>query len=470
MNKIIDYTRTFSEVTSQTLVDMFGVETTSQSEIEESSSVETDRSFIVSLYYTGSVYGEYLLALDESTAAGIIGLDSEITDENRDEVREEFCDALSETLNTIVGESIVHVQETHPKLTLTAPRIIFGKIKYPQFKTGRTVIQTDAGPIECHFCLDLMRLDLATSYDEAMETILGVNEQLKAANRNLAEQQAQLVHTERMASVGILASGVAHEINNPLFFVDANLTALTDYVSTIESVMGLYEQLKDSLEGCSGTWNKQLDSIREETDEQDLEFVMEDTKQLMSETRQGIGRIREIVQSLKDFSQAERVGSAEADVNVIVENSCGLFANDLPEGCVIEKHFDDLPKLVCNAAEIGQVLATLILNAKQAIAKDGCIVVTSRATKSDVILTVEDNGDGIPDEHIEHIFEPFYSTKPEGEGSGLGLSIAYGLVHKHNGSISITSENGAGTKATITLPIASTMTQQEPVSTANMES
>lgn len=470
MSQITDYTRTFSDVTSQTLVDMFGIETTSSSDIVETSSVKTERTFIISLYYTGSVYGEYLLALDEETAARIIGLDAPITDENRDEVREEICDALSETLNTIVGESIVHVQETHPKLTLTAPRIFFGEIRYPQFKTGSTIVETEAGPIECHFCLDLMRLDLATSYDEAMESLLGVNDQLKAANRHLAEQQAQLVHTEKMASVGILASGVAHEINNPLFFVDANLTALTDYVAIIESVLRLYDQFAASLESSSGVAKEKLESIREEADEHDLDFVIEDTKELMLETREGISRIREIVQSLKDFSQVERAGSSEADLNVIVENSCGLFGSELPSNCKIEKSYGELPKLVCNAAEIGQVLASVILNATQAVAENGSIVVTSEVTDADVVLTVEDDGVGIPKEHIEHIFEPFYSTKPEGEGTGLGLSIAYGLVHKHNGSITISSEEGCGTKAIITLPITTPSSTAEPVPTASLES
>lgn len=470
MAKITDFTRTFADVTSQTLVDMFGVETSSRTDVEETSSVETDRTFIVSLHYTGSVYGEYLLAIDEETAARIIEWDGPITDENREEVRDEICDALTETLNTIVGESILHVQDSHPKLTLTAPRVFFGTIRYPKFTTGRTVLDTSAGPIECHFCLDAMRLDLATSYDEAMETLLGVNEQLKAANRHLAEQQAQLVHTEKMASVGILASGVAHEINNPLFFVDANLTALTDYVSIIESVLSLYDKLTESLQGSSGDWSKDLDTIREKKDDQDLEFVLEDTKQLMSETRDGIGRIREIVQSLKDFSQAERDGTSEADINVIADNSCRLFASELPENCQIENRFGELPKLVCNAAEIGQALACVILNATQAVAEGGSVTVTSEATESDVVITVEDDGVGISEEHIEHIFEPFYTTKPEGEGTGLGLSIAYGLVHKHNGSITISSEGESGTKAIITLPLETKVSPTQPVSTANKES
>ena len=454
MSNILDYTNTFAEVTAQTLVDMFGIETSARDDIAEESSVQTSRSFIVSLYYTGSVYGEYLLALDEETAARIIGWEDPITDENRDEVREEVCDALSETLNTIVGESIVHLQEAYPKLTLTAPRIFFGEIRYPQFKTGRTVLTTEAGEIECHFCLDLMRLDLATSYDEAMQSMVEINEQLKEANRHLAEQQAQLVHSERMASVGVLASGVAHEINNPLFFVEANLTTLNDYVAIIESTIGRYDSFCESLKGSNGTWVKELEAVIEERDDQDLDFVMEDTKQLVAETRNGCGRIKGIVQGLKDFSQAENVGAVEADINSIAENSCDLIGGSLPEGCTLEKNLSDIPKLICNAGEIGQVLTGVLRNATQAVNGDGKIVVSTEFENSEIVILVEDNGPGIPEDHIEKIFEPFYTTKAEGEGAGLGLSIAYGIIRRHNGSLTVSCPPAQGTQVKITLPTA----------------
>ncbi len=454
MCNIVEYTQAFSDVTVQTLADIFGVEATASGAIEQVNSVQTSRSFIVSLYYTGSVYGEYLLALDEETAARIIGWDEPITDDNHEEVRDQICDALTETLNMIVGESIVLLQASYPKLTLTAPRVFFGTLRYPQFKTGRSVLMTDAGEIECHFCLDLMRLDLATSYNEAMQTLLDVNAQLKEANRNLAEQQAQLVHTEKMASIGILASGVAHEINNPLFFVDANLATLNEYIQIIESTLSQYDRLRESTEAGNGAWIRQLDAIRDDSDE-DIEFVMEDTKQLMVETCDGVGRIKGIVQSLKDFSQAEQAGIAEADVNHIVETSCDLLQNHLPTGCRLEKRFGDVPKLICNAAEIGQLLASLILNSMQAIEGDGEIVITSAANDEEVVLTVEDTGQGIGADNVDRIFDPFYSTKPEGEGAGLGLSIAYGIVQKHNGSISVSSQLGSGTTMTIHLPLAS---------------
>ncbi len=453
MTTIVEQTELLGEIAARTIADMFGITTNTRVPTIENSSVETNKRFIVAIYYTGTVYGEYMLAMDEATAARIVGFEEPLDDGNRVQFRDDICDAMAETLNTIVGEAIVHLQQSYAKLTLTAPRIFFGEIRYPKFRTGRTVLETEAGEIECHFCLDLMRLDLATSYQEAMGTLIDVNAKLREAYRHLAEQQAQLVLTEKMASVGILASGVAHEINNPLFFVDANLNTLCEYVAIVDSILTLYEKLCVSLQDSDGHWVAELDLIRHENREQDIDFVMEDTKQLLCETREGITRIKNIVQGLRDFSQMDRGGMAEADVNLIAENSVALVAGSFSQNCKVDLQLGQLPKLVCNAAEIGQVIASVLINASQAIEDEGSIVIRSESTLSDILLVMEDTGRGIAPEHIDHIFEPFYTTREEGDGAGLGLSIAYGIVQKHNGSISVASTVGVGTKVTIRLPI-----------------
>ena len=455
MSSITDHTRFYAEIASRNFREMFGIDTLAVTEAEETRSVETDKTFLVSLYYTGTVYGEYLLAMDEETAARIVGCEHEINEENRSEVRDEICDAISETLNTIVGESIVDLQKSYAKLTVTAPRVYFGQVRYPQFRTGRTVIKVDAGEIECHFCLDMMRLDLATSYSEAMDSLVEINNQLKEANRHLAQQQAQLVHTEKMASVGILASGVAHEINNPLFFVDANLSTLTEYVKVIDSTLLLYDKLCESISTKNMGCDQELASLRAETQEQDLGFVIEDTKQLVDETREGVERIKGIVQGLKDFSQVEGGGFAEADLSTVAENALGLIASQLPSNCHVEKQLEALPPIVCNAGEIGQAIAGVLLNAGQAISEGGTILLQTKTSDSTVMITVKDDGVGIASEHIDHLFEPFFTTKQVGEGTGLGLSIAYGIFEKHEGSITVESDFGKGTCVTMRLPLAS---------------
>ena len=455
MRQLNNHTQLLQTITQRVLGDMFGLTDITCSDVVETDSVVTKKTFIISIYYTGTVYGEYLLALDEETAARVIGAELPINEENREHIRSEISDAFSETLNMIVGEALVNLQATYAKLTLTPPRVYFGEIRYPKFRTAKAVLHTAVGQIECHFCLDLMRLDLATSYDEALTSLLEVNSKLKAANEHLAEQQAQLVHSEKMASIGMLASGVAHEINNPLFFVDANLKTLNDYMTIIDSMIGLYENLCASVKTTDDGLESALAAVRAESEDHDLDFVLQDTQHLVAETRDGVSRIKTIVKGLKEFSHVDVGAATEADVNSIIENSVALVAHELQDRCTIERDCQNIPKVVCHTGEIGQVLINMLLNAGQAIRGNGCIKLQSFATETDVVVVIEDNGQGISSSDLDRIFDPFFTTKPVGKGVGLGLSISYGIIRKHNGSISVESEVGRGTKFTVRLPLSS---------------
>ncbi|QDV70043.1 Sensor protein ZraS [Rosistilla carotiformis] len=455
-----DHARAFEEISERVLFDMFGVSTLQRSDVMESSSLRTKKNFIVSIYYTGTVFGEYVIAMDEETAARVIGIDETIFQQTQPEVREMICDAISETLNTIVGEAIVRLQETYAKLTVTAPRVYFGEIRYPQFRTRSVTMETQVGHVECHFCLDLMRLDLATSYDEAMASLVEINTKLKAANRHLAEQQAQLVHSEKMASIGVLASGVAHEINNPLFFVDTNLNALCDYVHVIESTISDYERLCATLLDCNApvigsdgsVLNRLGGNASSETPQRDIRYVLNDTKMLVSESRDGVIRIKDIVKSLKDFSNLDRGGIVDADLNAIVINAVKMLQTTLGDTDKIELKLGELSTMACNVGEIAQVCSIVILNAVQATPDTGKVYVSTNGTDVDSCLVVDDNGAGISKEDLDQIFDPFFTTKAEGEGTGLGLSIAYGIVRTHGGAITVESELGVGTKVIVRLP------------------
>lgn len=444
MPSLLHYTSSFQRITERVLGEMFGVADAVASVAVEMTSVKTRKSFIVSLYYTGTVYGEYLLAMDEDVAARIVGIDEAITDVNRDEVRSDICDALTETLNVIVGEAIVDLQDCFAKLTITAPRVYFGEIRYPQFRTGKSVLQTPMGEIECLFCLDQMRLSLASSYEEAVSSLVQINVQLKDANRRLAEHQRQLIHAEKMASIGVLASGVAHEINTPLFLVDMNLAVLDENVALIEAILRRYEELESALPE-RGQRTKADD---------DFNNVLNDTREVVNEAREGVGRIKLIVGNLKEFGDIDCTGLSESNLNLIAKNATNLVSHLLPAGSTIEHQLSDLPTVHCNAGEIGQVLANILTNACQAIGENGRIVLRSESGDDDVLLVVEDNGVGIAEEHLDRLFDPFYTTKEVGEGTGLGLSISYGLVKKHFGSISIESTPTVGTKVTVRLPVA----------------
>lgn len=460
MSEILTHTEHFRSVTSRLFKDLFDADNQPSEPACESASLSTDRSVLFSVQYTGTVYGEYALAMDPATAQRIVHGDAAGICDVEKGPDEETLDALCEVLNMIVGDAIQELQRSHAKLTLTSPRVMIGKVRYPAFQTGRANLDTAGGSIECHFCLDRMRLDLATSYQDAVESLTEVNESLRLANQHLAEQQAQLVHTEKMASVGILASGVAHEINNPLFFVDSNLHTLNDYVDVLQSTIGLYDKL------CQSSTEESLcaDSVkvvRDEFEKQDVDFVLEDTKHLMTETREGVQRIKSIVESLKDFSQVDRGGVTQTDLNIVIENTLTLIRSEIPDHCNVETQLSPLPTVACNVAEIGQVIAGVILNAAQAVDDEGSISIHSDLKNDQVVVRIVDDGCGIDDQDLHRLFDPFFSTKTNGEHAGLGLSIAYGVVQKHGGAIQFRSQLGQGTEVTLRLPTVKTLSLQD---------
>ena len=443
MKQVDEHTLTFCQITERTLGDMFGVATQIDPDIREENSVITDKTFFVSIHYTGTVFGEYLLAMDEETAARLIGIEEEINDDNRSEVRDEICDTLSEILNMVVGEAIVELQRTYAKLTITAPRVFFGNIRYPRFRTGSASMSTEIGDIECHFCLDLMRLNLAESYSEAMGSLLEVNSKLKDANSRLAEQQAQLVHSEKMASIGMLAAGVAHEINTPLFSVEVNLSTMDEYVGIMETTIELYEKLVNSLGSAE---------LPVGNDDDDLDFILQDTKTLLAQSRESTTHIKSVVQKLKDFSNVDEGGKVLTDLNQLADNVISILGDQL-KGCKIDCRFGEIPKVNCNPGEIGQVLINLLLNSVDALAgSEESIILETCNVDGEVVMKVRDSGRGISKEDLAKIFDPFFTTKDVGEGAGLGLSVSYGIVRKHGGTLDIQSNPGTGTQAIVSLP------------------
>lgn len=296
-----------------------------------------------------------------------------------------------------------------------------------------------------------MALYRARQEIEIREEILRRNlQELEIAHRKLKEMSGQLLQSEKMASLGLLAAGVAHEINNPIGFVHSNLNTLMGYVNTLLHLLDEYE----SLETSAPTENRHR--ITETKQQADLAFLRQDIVELISESIAGTERIRRIVQDLGDFSHSGESQYCAADVNTDLDSTLNVAWSVIKSKAEVVKDYGDLPLIECLGSQIKQVWLNLLINAAQAINQKGQITLKTRLEGEWVSVAISDNGCGIDSEHREKIFDPFFTTKPVGKGTGLGLSTAYGIVAKHGGRIEVDSEVGKGTTFTVWLPIRRT--------------
>lgn len=270
-------------------------------------------------------------------------------------------------------------------------------------------------------------------------------------NKKLEEAHNQLLQSEKMASIGQLAAGVAHELNNPIGFVHSNLGTLENYLQDIFRITDAYALAEQESHGMSSAF----DTVHMVKQEIDFDFLRSDIGQLLVESRDGLNRVKKIVQDLKDFS---RVGEHQwqwADVHAGLDSTLNIVWNELKYKCeVIKDYAADLPQIRCLPSQLNQVVMNLLVNAAHAIPQHGTITIQTRHAGADAIqIVISDTGSGIPPENLKRIFDPFFTTKPVGQGTGLGLSIAYGIIGKHHGQIEVASELGKGTRFTLTLPI-----------------
>ena len=273
-------------------------------------------------------------------------------------------------------------------------------------------------------------------------------EEQLALNRRLQDAHNQLLQSEKMASIGQLAAGVAHEINNPIGYVGSNLVSLREYV---DDLLRLLEAYREAAEGESGA----LERARAVEREVELAFLRQDLSDLLNESGEGLDRVKQIIQDLKDFSRADRSEEwAEADLREGLDSTLNIVWNELKYKAEVEKAYGELPPVKCLPSQLNQVFMNLLVNAGQAIQERGTITLRTGQTEPGwVYVEVADTGGGIPEAERARIFDPFYTTKPVGKGTGLGLSLAYSIVDKHHGRIEVVSEAGVGTTFRIHLPV-----------------
>ena len=259
----------------------------------------------------------------------------------------------------------------------------------------------------------------------------------------------QLLQSEKMASIGQLAAGVAHEINNPLGFVNSNMGTLKKYINTLLAVVGANGRAVAQM--APGTpLAARVDAIGREAD---LAFLKEDVPDLVKESLEGLKRVREIVQALKDFSHVGETDWQPADLHAGLDSTLNIVANEIKYKATVEKRYGSLPEVTCLPSQLNQVFMNLLVNAAHAIEESGIITISTGVDGDWVWVAISDTGCGIPPQNLNRIFEPFFTTKPVGSGTGLGLSLSYSTVSKHGGRIDVDSRIGVGTTFTVRLPI-----------------
>ena len=282
------------------------------------------------------------------------------------------------------------------------------------------------------------------------KVIIDKNQQLETANKNIKDTQTKLMQSEKMASVGLLAAGVAHEINNPMSFIISNVDILEEYSEQFLSLIMLYKQI--SLDSTNKeALLKQIEAFENEID---LDFIEQDLPSLIKDTKEGTSRVKEIVQGLKDFSHADQESShSYSDLNDCINSTLKVANNELKYHCDIQTNLEELPKTYCAPGQIKQVILNLLINAGHAIKEKGTIEINSQYSNGQITVSIKDDGCGIPEDKIDKLFDPFYTTKPLGKGTGLGLAISYGIIQDHKGRIDIESKQGVGSTFTISLPV-----------------
>ncbi|MDQ0705818.1 two-component system NtrC family sensor kinase [Pseudomonas sp. W3I7] len=265
--------------------------------------------------------------------------------------------------------------------------------------------------------------------------------------------ESQLVQSEKLASLGQLAAGVAHEINNPVGFISSNLNTLDGYFNQLQQMLEAYRHSEEII--ASQPQRDQLKALRTTLE---LDFLKEDIPVLIRESKDGIGRVVQIVKDLKNFSRVDNDQTWQfSNLQQGIDSTLNIVASELKYKADVVKHYLPLPDIECLASQLNQVVMNLVINAAQAMGPErGTITISNGVEGENIWLEVADDGCGIAPQTVQKIFDPFFTTKPVGEGTGLGLSLSYGIVKKHRGSISVSSELGKGTTFRVVLPIRQT--------------
>jgi signal transduction histidine kinase len=308
------------------------------------------------------------------------------------------------------------------------------------------------------------QLEVSTAaLQDEKDQLMRSHEELGKTYADLKDAQSRIFQQEKMASIGQLAAGVAHEINNPMGFIISNLNTLGKYMAKMADFIKVQEE---ALDGLSTKGAEELAALGEQVNEKKrlikLDYLTEDAGDLIQESLEGAERVKKIVQDLKVFSHIDEAEWGDQDINAGLESTLNMLANELRgKEAVIDKKYGEIPLIPCNIGQLNQVFMNILQNAAQSIDSRGEITIETWSDPKNAFISISDDGCGIREEDLNRVFEPFFTTKDVGQGTGLGLSIAYDIVKNHHGTMDVCSECGRGTTFTIKIPVAGNVREAE---------
>ncbi|HLP98821.1 MAG TPA: bacteriohemerythrin [Sideroxyarcus sp.] len=336
------------------------------------------------------------------------------------------------------------------EVMLEALNTLYGKIgeqTVEVMQANRALEQERAALRELNEQLEQRVAQRTAALELSNRQLIQSNAELQQLNRKLASAQSQLLQAEKMASIGQLAAGVAHEINNPVGFVNSNLSTLEQYIFDLGRLIEAYGQAE------SGMAADALAGIAAVKREVDLPYLLDDVPKLLKESQDGLARVKRIILDLREFSHVDEATWQLVDLEQCMDSTLNVAWNEIKYKAEVKKEYAGLPEVECMPSQINQVFLNLLVNAAQAIDSGGTITIRTGRQGDEIYVEVADTGKGIAPEHLNQIFDPFFTTKPVGQGTGLGLAVSYGIVQKHGGRIEVNSILGKGTAIRVWLPV-----------------
>ncbi|MFH2092719.1 MAG: response regulator [Pseudomonadota bacterium] len=299
-------------------------------------------------------------------------------------------------------------------------------------------------------------VQLEREHHDMQKELIEKNNQLDQTLSDLKTTQSQILQSEKMAGIGQLAAGVAHEINNPIGFIGSNLDALTDYMADMGQLLEHYQALHKSLKPAEASLpadvKKQLSTIAQFEQQIEIEYLIKDIPELLHDCKDGTQRVGKIVADLKSFAHPGNDKQMLIDLNAGLETTLNVVHNEIKYKAVVIKELGEIPLVEGFPQKLNQVFMNILVNAAQAIEEKGEIKVVTTKEGPNVLVKISDNGCGIKKTDLPKVFDPFFTTKEIGKGTGLGMNIAYNIIEEHKGKIRVESEVGKGTTFTISLP------------------